>query len=113
MVGSPAISSVQTTLDGDVLSADEFEEAVGELMRAPCDRKCLLALEDECRCRCGGVNHGKWVKSAGHDSSLDVFDSEGAPIIASDIARGRLELILVAKREVAAAYGSAFGGLRG
>jgi hypothetical protein len=112
MVGSPAISSVQTTLDGDVLSTEEFEEAVEELTRAPCDKKCLLALEDECRCRCGGVNHGKWVKSADHDSSLDVFGSEGGPIVSHDIARGKLALMLVARREVAAAYYALFGGLQ-
>lgn len=26
-----------------------------------CDRKCLLALEDICECKCGGINHGKGI----------------------------------------------------
>ena len=106
---SPSVS-VQVTLDGDVLSTEELERAVEEMARVPCDKKCLLALEDECRCRCGGINHGKWVGGEAHNASLDSFDSEGAPIIANDIARGRLELMLVARREVAAAYTMALGG---
>jgi hypothetical protein len=97
-------------LDGRILSAEEFAEIEEEMNRVPCDKKCLLALEDECRCRCGGANHGKWVRRRDHEVSLDVFSSEGAPIIANDIARGRLELMLVARREVAAAYTMALGG---
>jgi hypothetical protein len=110
----PRLGSVQqTTLDGRVLSEEEFEEVVDEMSRVPCDKKCLLALEDECRCRCGGVNHGLWVKDASRDTSLDVFGSEGGPVTSRDITRGKLALMLVARREVAAAYGSAFRGLRG
>jgi hypothetical protein len=112
MVGSPAISSAQLTLDGRILSGDEFAEAIDEMSRVPCDKRCLLALEDECRCRCGGLNHGKWVKNTAHDVSLESFVSEGAPIVSHDIARGKLELMLVARREVAAAYSALFGGLQ-
>jgi hypothetical protein len=104
------LSGMQTTLDGDVLSAEEFEEAVEEIARVPCDKKCLLALEDECRCRCGGINHGKWIRNAACNTSLDVFGSEGGPIVSRDIARGKLELILLARKEVVAAYGSLLGG---
>jgi hypothetical protein len=113
LVGSPAIGSVQTTLDGGVLSEEDFGEVVDEMNRVPCDKRCLLALEDECRCRCGGINHGLWVKGASRDTSLDIFDSEDMPVISHDIARGRLELILLARKEVVAAYGSLLGGLRG
>ena len=112
MVGSPATSSVQATLDGRILSDEEFAGIEDELNRAPCDKKCLLALEDVCRCRCAGINHGKWVRGRDREASLDVFSSEGAPIIASDIARGRLELMLVAKRELVDAYAMALGGLQ-
>ena len=107
---SPSVSVQQTTLDGRVLSEDEFEEVVDEMSRVPCDKKCLLALEDDCKCRCGGVNHGKWVRGAAHDTSLDVFGSEGGPIVSHDIVRGKLELMLLAKREVMAAYASLIGG---
>jgi hypothetical protein len=109
---SPSVS-VQQTLDGDILSEEEFNEAIDEMSRAPCDRKCLLALEDVCKCRCGGINHGKWVRGAVHNTSLDVFSSEGAPIVSRDIMRGKFELMLLAKQELVAAYGSLLGGLRG
>jgi hypothetical protein len=113
MVGSPAISSVQTTLDGRILLAEEWEEVVDEMSRVPCDKRCLLALEEECRCRCGGINHGKWVKSADHDSSLDIFVSESGPVMSREIAKGKLELLWLARKEVVAMYGSLLGGLRG
>ena len=112
LVGSPATSSAQLTLDGRILSEDEFAEVVDEMSRIPCDRRCLLALEDECRCRCGGLNHGKWVKNTAHDVSLESFVSEGAPIVSRDITRGKLELALLAKRELVDAYTSLLGGLR-
>jgi hypothetical protein len=104
---------VQQTLDGDILSEEEFNEAIDEMSRAPCDKRCLLALEDECRCRCGGVNHGKWVKSADHDASLDIFVSESGPVMSREIAKGKLELLWLARKEVVAMYGSLLGGLRG
>jgi hypothetical protein len=106
------LSGMQTTLDGDVLSAEEFEEAVEEMARVPCDKKCLLALEDECRCRCGGLNHGLWIKGATNNTCLESFDGESAPVMSRDIARGKLELMLLARREVVAAYGSLLGGLK-
>jgi hypothetical protein len=112
VVGSPAISSVrglQATLDGRILSDEEFAEIEDELNRAPCDKKCLLALEDVCRCRCAGLNHGKWVRGAVHNTSLDVFDSEGAPIVSRDIMRGKFELMLLARREIIVAYSSIRG----
>jgi hypothetical protein len=109
---SPSVS-VQATLDGRILSEDEYREAIDGMSRIPCDKKCLLALEDECRCRCGGINHGKWVRGAAHDTSLDAFNSEGMPVVANNIIKGRTMLLMLAKREVVAAYGSAFGGLRG
>jgi hypothetical protein len=114
MVGSPAIGSAQLTLDGRILSEDEFEKAVDELSRVPCDKKCLLALEDECRCRCGGANHGKWVKSAAHDASLDGFSEdnlERMPVVGRDIMRAKMELLWLARREIIAAY-SSIGGLK-
>jgi hypothetical protein len=103
-INSPS-GSAQLTLDGRILSAEEFEEVVDEMSRIPCDKRCLLALEDECRCRCGGINHGKWVRGEAHSASLDVFDSEGAPIVSRDIARGKLELLWLARREIVATVG--------
>ena len=114
MVWSPAISSVQTTLDGRVLTEDEFEEVVDELNRVPCDKKCLLALEDECRCRCGGINHGKWLRGAARDASLDGFsedDAEHMPVVGRDIMRSKMEFLWRARREITAAY-SYIGGLK-
>jgi hypothetical protein len=35
------------------------------------------------------------------------------PVVANNIIKGRTMLLMLAKREVVAAYGSAFGGLRG
>jgi hypothetical protein len=102
---SPSVS-VQATLDGGICEAEVMEE--GE--KAPCTKQCWEATEERCVCRCGGLNHGRAWRN---NTSLDVFGSEGAPIIASDIARGRLELMLVAKREVAAAHSAFLGGLRG
>jgi hypothetical protein len=104
MVGSPAIGSAQWTLDGRILSEDELEEAMDELSRIPCGKRCLLALEEECRCRCGGRNHGLWVKSAGRDASLEAFNSESGPVMSHDITRGKLELLMLARREVAGIY---------
>jgi hypothetical protein len=102
---------VQQTLDGDILSEEEFNEAIDEMSRAPCDKRCLLALEDECRCRCGGVNHGKWVKSADHDASLEAFVEYG-PVVSDNIVKGKTMLMMLARREVAVAYSALFGGLQ-
>jgi hypothetical protein len=113
VVGSPAVSYAQLTLDGRILSKDEYERAVDGMSRVPCDKKCLLALEDVCRCRCAGLNHGKWVKSADHDASLDIFVSESGPVMSREIAKGKLELLWLARKEVVAMYGSLLGGLRG
>ena len=105
MVGSPAISSVQTTLDGGICEAGESE--VHE--RAPCDEKCWRAVEERCMCRCGGLNHGRaWRNNA----SLDSFGSEGMQIVSRDITRGKLELALLAKQELVATYSALFGGLQ-
>jgi hypothetical protein len=112
MVGSPAISYAQLTLDGRILSEDEYERAVDGMSRVPCDKKCLLALEDVCRCRCAGLNHGKWVRGRGHDASLETY-VEGSPVMTNDIARGKAMLMLLARKEVVAAYGSLLGGWRG
>jgi len=105
MVGSPAISSVQATLDGGICEVGE-SEVQG---KAPCDEKCWRAVEERCVCRCGGLNHGRaWRNNA----SLDVFGSEGMPVVSRDITRGKLELALLAKRELVGAYAMALGGLR-
>jgi hypothetical protein len=114
VVGSPAIGSAQLTLDGRILSAEEFAEIEEEMNRVPCDKKCLLALEDDCRCRCGGVNHGKWVRGAAHDASLDGFSEDNVermPIVGRDIMRSKMELLWRARREIIAAY-SSIGGLK-
>ena len=106
MVGSPAISSVQTTLDGGICEVGESE--VHE--RAPCDEKCWRAVEERCVCRCGGLNHGRaWRNNA----SLDSFGSEGAPIVSDNIITGRAMLLMLARRELVDAYATALGGLRG
>ena len=105
MVGSPATSSVQMTLDGGICEAEVTEE--GE--KAPCTKQCWEATEERCVCRCGGLNHGRAWRN---NTSLDVFDPEGAPIVSHDIARGKLALMLVARREVAATYYALFGGLQ-
>jgi hypothetical protein len=79
------------------------------MSRVPCDKKCLLALEDDCKCRCGGVNHGKWVRGAAHDASLDGFSEDNAermPIVGPDIMRAKMELLWRARREIIVAYSS-------
>jgi hypothetical protein len=99
-------------LDGRILSTEEFETAVDEMSRIPCDKRCLLALEDECRCRCGGANHGLWIKGASRDTSLDIFDSEDMPVVSDNIVKGKTMLMMLARREVAVAYSALFGGLQ-
>jgi hypothetical protein len=37
-----------------------------------CDVKCLMAMHDKCRCRCGGRNHGYLVKKK--NTKLDEFE---------------------------------------
>ena len=108
MVGSPAIGSAQWTLDGRVLTEEELDAMEIEVQgKAPCDEKCWRAVEKRCVCRCGGLNHGRaWRNNA----SLDVFGSESGPIVSRDIARGKRELILLARKEVVAAYDSLLGG---
>jgi hypothetical protein len=95
---------VQQTLDGRILTVEEFETAVDEMSRIPCDKRCLLALEDECRCRCGGANHGLWIKGASRDTSLDIFDSEDMPVVSDSIMKGKTMLIMLARREVIRMY---------
>jgi hypothetical protein len=110
-INSPSVS-VQATLDGRILTVEEFETAVDEMSRIPCDKRCLLALEDECRCRCGGANHGLWIKGATNNARLEAFDGESGPVMSRDIAKGKLELMLRARQEVVAAYSALFGGLQ-
>jgi hypothetical protein len=107
-VRSPSVS-VQTTLDGRVLSADKFEKVVDEMSRVPCDKKCLLALEDECRCRCGGLNHGLWIKGATNNTCLESFVSESGPVVSDNIVKGKATLMMLVRREVVAAYTLALG----
>jgi alpha-galactosidase/6-phospho-beta-glucosidase family protein len=40
----------------------EYKNSNGEGGR--CDAKCYNAVEDECQCCCGGVNHGVGLKRA-------------------------------------------------
>ena len=96
---------VQTTLDGGICEAEVTEE--GE--KAPCTKHCWEATEERCVCRCGGLNHGRAWRN---NTSLDVFGSEGMPVISHDIASGRLELILLARKEVVATYASLLGGMQ-
>jgi hypothetical protein len=112
LVGSPAIGSAQWTLDGRILSEEELDAVESEGQgKAPCDEKCWRAVEKRCVCRCGGLNHGAAYRNL---TSLDEFssevDDERMPVVSDDIARGKLELMLVARREVAAAYTMALGG---
>jgi hypothetical protein len=94
---------VQTTLDGGI--CDFVESEVHD--KAPCDEKCWRAVEKRCVCRCGGLNHGRaWRNNA----ILEAFDGESGPVMSRDIRKGKLELMLVARREVAAAYTMALGG---
>jgi hypothetical protein len=105
MVGSPAISSVQTTLDGGVYEIGVEESEVHD--KAPCTKQCWEATEERCVCRCGGLNHGRaWRNNA----SLEAFDSESGPVMSRDIAKGKLELMLRARQEVVATYASLIGG---
>ena len=99
---NPHSVSVQATLDGGICEAVELEND-----KAPCTKQCWEAMEERCVCRCGGLNHGRAWRN---NTSLDEFDSEGAPIITNDIARGRVELMLAVKREIAAAYTVALEG---
>jgi hypothetical protein len=108
MVGSPAISSVQTTLDGGI--CDFVESEVHD--KAPCTKQCWEATEERCVCRCGGRNHGAAYRNL---TSLDEFssevDDEGMPVVGRDIMRSKMELLWRARREIIAAY-SYIGGLR-
>jgi hypothetical protein len=108
---SPSGSVQQTTLDGRILTEEELDAVEGEVHdKAPCTKQCWEATEERCVCRCAGLNHGRaWRNNA----SLEAFDSESGPVISHDIARGKLELMLLARKEVVAAYGSLVGGLRG
>ena len=107
MVGSPATSSVQTTLDGGICEVGGSE--VHE--RAPCDEKCWRAVEKRCVCKCGGRNHGAAYRNL---SNLDNFSGEAddeMPIVGRDIMSAKMELLWLARKEIIAAYNS-IGGLR-
>jgi hypothetical protein len=113
MVGSPAISYAQLTLDGRILTEEELDAVESEVQgKAPCDEKCWRAVEERCVCRCGGRNHGAAYRNL---TSLDEFsseaDDEGMPVVSDDIARGKAELLWLARREIIAAY-SSIGGPR-
>jgi hypothetical protein len=97
VVGSPAIGSVQTTLDGGI--CDFVESEVHD--KAPCTKQCWEAVEERCVCRCGGRNHGAAYRNL---ISLDSFDSESGPVMSRDIAKGKLELMLRARQEVVGMY---------
>jgi hypothetical protein len=102
MVGSPAISSAQWTLDGRILSERELDAVESEVHgKAPCTKQCWEAVEERCVCRCGGRNHGAAYRNL---TSLDSFDSEGGPVMSRDIAKGKLELMLRARQEVIRMY---------
>jgi hypothetical protein len=110
LVGSPAIGSVQATLDGRILSEEELDAVESEVHgKAPCTKQCWEATEERCVCRCGGLNHGRaWRNNA----SLEAFDSESAPVMSRDIVKGKLELLWLARKEVVAAYSAFLGGLK-
>ena len=59
------------TLTGESIEVEEKtpEEESLEM----CDIKCLMAIHDKCRCRCGGRNHGYLVKK--QNSKLDGFET--------------------------------------
>jgi hypothetical protein len=112
---SPSGSVQQTTLDGRILNEEELDAVESEVHdKAPCDEKCWRAVEERCVCRCGGRNHGAAYRNL---ASLDEFsseaDDEGMPVVSDDIARGKAELLWLARKEVVAAYNSLLGGLRG
>ena len=98
MVGSPAISSVQATLDGGICEAVE-SEVQG---KAPCDEKCWRAVERRCVCKCGGRNHGAAYRNL---ASLDDFDSENGPVMSRNIMKGKLELLWLARKEIMSMVG--------
>jgi hypothetical protein len=109
MVGSPATSSVQTTLDGGVYEIGVEESEVHD--KAPCTKQCWEATEERCVCRCAGLNHGRAWRN---NTSLDEFngaDDEGIPVVGRDIMRAKMELLWLARREIIAAY-SSIGGLK-
>jgi hypothetical protein len=112
MVGSPAISSAQWTLDGRILNERELDAVESEVHdKAPCTKQCWEATEERCVCRCGGRNHGAAYRNL---TSLDEFgeaDDEGIPVVGRDIMRSKMELLWRARREIIAAY-SYIGGLR-
>jgi hypothetical protein len=113
VVGSPAVSYAQLTLDGRVITEEELDAVESEVHdKAPCDEKCWRAVEERCVCRCGGRNHGAAYRNL---TSLDEFsseaDDEGMPVVSDDIARGKAELLWLARREIIAAY-SSIGGPR-
>ena len=112
MVGSPAISSAQWTLDGWILSEEELDAVESEVHgKAPCTKQCWEAMEERCVCRCGGRNHGAAYRNL---TSLDEFggvEDERLPVVGHDIMRAEMELLWRARREIVAAYGSLLGGL--
>jgi len=104
-INSPSVS-VQTTLDGGICDFEALSEVHD---KAPCTKQCWEATEERCVCRCGGRNHGAAYRNL---TSLDEFgeaDDEGMPVVGHDIARGKAELLWLARREVVAAYTLALG----
>jgi hypothetical protein len=62
--------AVIQTLMGEFIKIEEkaHEDEPLEM----CDIKCLMAVHETCRCRCGGRNHGYLVKK--QNSKLDEFE---------------------------------------
>jgi len=46
----------------EVVSRQELERGDGEKVPRECCEACLMAHEIKCVCRCGGRNHGAWLR---------------------------------------------------
>ena len=60
---------IQSLMDETLVVEEEHESEPIE----KCDVKCLMAIHDKCRCRCGGRNHGYFVKK--QNTKLDGFET--------------------------------------
>jgi hypothetical protein len=102
-----SVQGLQATLDGGICDFEALSEVHG---KAPCDEKCWRAVEKRCVCRCGGLNHGRaWRNNA---SLEDFSEADGMPVVSDNIIKGKAMLVMLARQEVVAAYGSLLGGLQ-
>jgi len=62
----------------EVVSREELEREEGKKVPRECCEACLKAREIVCVCRCGGRNHGAWLKK--DVKRLDEFNGDDAAV---------------------------------